>query len=594
MPSPRHAPFSPSLRPHKKDPKHNPRAVGACFDATHELPELLVQASVGDCDLLSSMMIYRRLSKRFAKEVRLGLEAWCKDYSATRDEMLEAWTKQGKSAFTDRYYALSLELNKKFERAFGTNDFILRKGRCLSMYTPTVYMDILQNRCSMCHKPLSVVFRGSDEPAKPSFTFSHFNCEMHREFCHTIDEVDLVEPSYEQNKLINFSQHNATEKLRAVLCTKKPFATAKDLAACTSPLTQYINGVAYGGNHSVRNQQHKLRRWIYTSRPGSTSNQLIEQRDALFHQCGIDEDAVREAIAGFVVGRDELRVEAERAKEVARKGERDAAQGRVSMLRMQFVMSRLPFHSELTMNGFSRNMTRAIGYSRFIHNNDGTPTKIVRYASYVYDVLEGFSQDTVDYFLAHKFDGIAHGCLLGPPMPNWTMRGTAWRYNVQGLRAVARLVEDFGKENFALKVRTPRKRLDDGAWDVTFGMNPAVVPLLQDTTMGTTFLVTVSWDGGESKQHLTFCDTLLYELRALTKQESKIDLVMVLDLLRGAEGSECEPVMAIERCAHEILGEALKTASRSMVLDLLGIDRAIESIIDSKRESGEFFVMEAS
>mgnify|MGYP006957635606 CR=1 FL=1 len=576
---PARTPFSPSMRRHCTDPKHDARAVGVCFEECAELPEMLVQVVVGDRSRMGAMIAYRQVNKQFAALVDTALNRWCKDYAEIKDRFLEQWCQQNR----ENYWSVSRELDLKFIGAFGSDPFILKKGRCLSKYTPDVCMDILRQRCSMCKKPLCTIYRGSDEPAAMSFSFSHLNCEMHREYCHVIDNAELIgAPNYPENKMINFSPHNASDKLRAVMWHWKPFADEHALSTATSPLTQYINGVAYG-NLTKRVEFHdvvktKLRRWTYATEGCN----LVEAREGMLHSSCVQEREVKRAIDAATDKRNNLRWNAEERKARARAEERDAISGRAGQMRVQLVMAKLPWHTPAALTAYSPHMLEAIGFDDFVQRNEGTPNRVMRTAAFVADSLHGASKTTIDFFLAKRYDGAAMN-LIPQPLSHWTFRGSAWRHKVTSVRKIVNMVETYDAARFTLKVKTARKHLTDFFLEDREIRNLATSTpaLLHGARAGCKFIVASRWEGTsetDSVTHTTIPDSLLYELRAACGLEKQVNLSAAID---GLEQSGMAAAEEMERCATKIVDAALKTEERTNVLSLLDVPDVVCNILDN-------------
>ena len=555
--------LSPSMRPHVSDPKHKPRAVGLCFEECDQLPQLLVHAAIGDIKVKHAISIYAQLNHQFATLVVEEVQKWCTEYEQLKQTTLRAWSRQCHREF---YMAREAHL-AMFKRAFGGT-----YGCRLSKYTPRVYMDILACRCSICNTSMKGL-SDTHSRAEHGFTHSHSTCES--KYCvHIPNDTMVGAPLMSNTQLINFQRHMDIDAIAAVMWHYKPFADLEGLAAKTSKLTQRINDKAYGITLPPSELEGTLKRWV---RP----HPFVADEDTLFGAAGITTKMEHVALQWADSGRDVVRARADARRARARDEEKDEARLREGQLRVQMVIARLPWHTPNALKMFSPHMLYAIKYSDFVDDHIGTPTQVVRMASYVADILASpervLSQGTVNFFLKTR--------LIPAPLQGWTFRGAAWSAHSAAFRKLVILIETFDASRFKIECLASRNTRQVEDLDSGSPSRPGLsLPLLNARAFTTMFVVTTYWPGMRERTaqiNVAWSDETLFRLRATTGLSEEVDLEAAFEGLSHTGAVPLERRQKLENCATTIVGAALNTHMRTHVLHLMALTHILQNLIEN-------------
>jgi hypothetical protein len=438
-----------------------------------------------------------------------------------------------------------------------------------------VYKEILLCRCSICNNIIGGV---GVTPFKFGFTFSHRQCES--KYCvHIPNQLMVGAPLMSGPQVINFQRHMDIDAVAAAVWVHTPFADLKALADKTSPMTQRMNDKAYGIDQDWIALEGSLKRWV---RP----HPLVADEDTLYGAAGITDEMEQLALQKADDARDEVRARADARRARHRAEEADAASAREGQLRVQLVMAKLPWHTPSALQAFSRHMLSAIRYNEFVKEHIGTPTQVMRMASYIADLLalpdQTLSQGTIDFFL--KKHG-SHPCLVPAPRQAWTFRGPAWRAHAVCFRQLVSLVESFDSSRFKLECLTSRntREVQDPGWQ------RIPLPLLDARIFTTMFVVTTYWPNMRehtAQINVTVSDELLFRLRATTGLSNTVDLEGALNGLTYAGPVSAHRCRALESCATAIFGAALGTSERTRVLRQLGIPLIMQNLIENTLPEG--------
>ena len=547
-------PLSPSLRGHVADPKHHPRKIEQCFDECAELPALLVGAAVGDYAVFRALLVYRQLNHSFRQLVKDELARWCIDYEAQKQRVLHHWANQNVRLF----YKERRILFSVFDRSFGKSDAV-SLARFVSRYTPAVYMDIAFRRCSICKAPVIGLRGNRADPGHKDaamYTYSHTACEDSHCLRASLSEL-VGAPPMGASKLVNFNRASLRDKMNAVM-HEHPFATGDALVQTTSPLTQYRSSCAYSCTTvpPMDQMQYSLVRWV-------VPHPLVNDADTLFGQAGITQEMVQAALFNAESRRAEVRLRAEAQRARKASDEQTVIANRRGMAIVQLAGAKIPWCTPEALDEFSPHMRRACGLTSFIANGIGNPQTVVRSAAFIADTLSGASQRTIDFMLEifpNRFN------LVPTPPPDWHFRGSAWKRRVDEFRRIVVLVDSFDANRFtlALPAGVPCRRGTEGG-----------LPIVQGRRMLTKFTATTYWPG--TADTVASCNTApsdqdLLVLRAEAQLDDDVDLESALVATTSDQ---------LEECVNKILGAALDTDKRAVVLELLGVRRVIENLIDN-------------
>lgn len=239
---------SPSLRGND-GPKERPKKVGACFESCAELPALLASAVVGHCGgrslgFHSVLMAYACVSKAFRAAVLEAIKAWCKKYSALKDQ----WVHANQNGGQREVYRMLARMTEKLDEAFGPGFYTTygNMAYACSLYTPLVYMSMLSRRCTLCRREIkretSTEGSGLTGPCNHvrSYTFAHTSCQAGR--CIKMNRDWQAAPI--QPKWKSLTNEGMWQAVAARWASPYPPLSMGGLMQMVSPLTKLVNSEA--------------------------------------------------------------------------------------------------------------------------------------------------------------------------------------------------------------------------------------------------------------------------------------------------------------------------------------------------------------
>jgi len=370
------------------------------FEECDSLPTLLVAVAVGDHSRLRSLLLYARLNKRFAAEVRNGVLQWCAGYERLKTSWLEAYECEDFS--TREIFRCISKMKRTINMAFGRG-FYEAYGAIAyasSMYTPQTYLAMSRRRCVICSCPMSTSEPRLQMTAK-TFCFAHHDCI--RPFCvmktgaeivqnqkvTRISDVDVAGSPIRQG----WHDNTPFDRVVALMWYIKDSPTdAAQLFARCSPLFRSINSVY------KLDLELPMVVWI-APRPG-----IVRMEDTLLGALGGSLEDMAECFAKARERRAVLVEERnERVREIRRTRE-EAAAGRRADLRLAMGSSSMHWRTPDDVTDFHPNVGRISYMDAYLLpcRNPQVPLQtVMQRLSFLDRVLcdQSLSRATIDFFL---------------------------------------------------------------------------------------------------------------------------------------------------------------------------------------------------